>query len=79
MIVTVIGYRDLKFTDRESGRDISGRQVFFTYPDYRTIGLLPDRLFIPSGSPHSSTNFVIGADYDFCFNRRGHLESIEKV
>lgn len=49
VVGSVIGYREVNYTNRE-GRQVNGRTVYFTFTDNNTIGNAADSVYLSNQS-----------------------------
>ena len=76
MTVHVIGKMDVSFTDKATGNEINGVNVYYTYPINSTHGdgLCGEKKFMKDVD---SKEFEVDTEYDFQFDNKGRLNSYE--
>lgn len=78
MKAILVGYRDVNFTNHDSGEVISGQSIFIEYEDSNVCGLASTKLFLPSSkrlTPAPSLPTTVNID----FNMRGKVDSITVI
>lgn len=75
MKATLVGYRDVNFTNKDTGELISGQSIFIEYEDVGVSGFATTKIFLPANkrlTPAPSLPTTVNIE----FNIRGKLQSI---
>lgn len=78
MKAILVGYRDVNFTDKESGNSISGQSIFIEYEEDGVHGLATTKIFLPSSkrlTPAPSLPTTVNIE----FNMRGRVQSVSVI
>lgn len=75
MRIEIVGIKDTKFKNRETGEVIEGQSVFFEYEDEKVNGLATDKCFLSKAKaivpvPH------LPVDADLYYNKYGKVDEI---
>lgn len=73
---TIIGIRDVNFTDAKSGAQIIGKTIYVTHKVDGVIGEEGKKYFVKQGIKFDVS---IGSKVDIFFDDRGKITSILKV
>ena len=78
MKAILVGYRDVNFTNKDSGDVISGQSIFIEYEDFNVHGLATTKIFLPSDKrlpPAPPLPTTVNIE----FNMRGKIQSITVI
>lgn len=78
MKAILVGYRDVNFTNKDTGEVISGQSIFIEYEDFNVHGLATTKIFLPSDmrlTPAPSLPTTVNIE----FNMRGKVQSINVI
>lgn len=75
MKIIIVGVKDSRFTNRESGEVISGQSIFFEFEESHTLGLQTDKCFL-SESKKIVPVPSLPASASLYYNKYGKVESI---
>lgn len=78
MKAILVGYRDVNFTDKESGNNISGQSLFIEYEEDGVYGLATTKIFLPASkrlNPVPSLPTTVNID----FTMRGKVQSVSVI
>lgn len=73
MKMNLVGIRDTRFTNKDTGEVISGQTIFVSYEDEHVIGLKTDKLFL---SEKKRINARPGCVIDVQFNMYGKISAV---
>lgn len=75
IIGTIIGVRDLHYTN-SSGREVSGRTLYYTFPNEDIVGCGADSVYLPD-SKYKHEIFATGDNLRIAVGK-GYKEFIER-
>lgn len=78
MKAILVGYRDVNFTNHDTGEVIFGQSIFIEFEESGVSGLATTKIFLPADkrlSPAPSLPTSINID----FNMRGKVQSIHVI
>lgn len=78
MKAILVGYRDVNFTDRESGNSISGQSLFIEYDEVGVHGLATAKIFLPAEKRIVPAP-AVPASINIEFNMRGKVQSVNVI
>lgn len=75
MVIEIVGIKDTRFTNKETGEHIEGQTVFFEYDDDNVNGVATDKCFLSNKKkivpvPH------IPAMAELYYNKYGKVDEI---
>lgn len=73
----LIGVRNVNFTDRVTGNQISGNTIYVTCPEENVLGVSGRKYFVSNRIDISQIS--IGDNIEIFFNDKGKVQSIIKV
>lgn len=82
MIVTLIGFKTVDFTDEDSGKKVQGISLYISFPDADTVGEACERQFVSStildayGIKAADLQEFINGEINIEYNRKGKIGSI---
>ena len=78
MKAILVGYRDVNFTNKDTGEVISGQSIFIEFEESGVAGLATTKIFLPSDkrlTPAPSLPTTVNIE----FNMRGKVQSIAVI
>ena len=79
--ITIVGTKDVNFTDQQTGRVIAGRSYFFTEEVPRTQGLQTGKLFLSADRLAQLGGCVpnVGETVKVCYDQYGRVDEFFPV
>lgn len=79
--ITIVGTKDVNFTDQQTGRVIEGRSFYFTEEDARTEGVQTGKLFLSSERLYQLGGSVpqLGETVKVCYDQYGRVDEFFSV
>lgn len=76
MKIEIVGIKDTKFKNQETGEVVEGQSVYFEYEDECCVGYMTDKVFLPTRKkltpvPH------IPCEADLYYNKYGKVDEIK--
>ena len=79
--ITIVGTKDVNFTDQQTGRVVEGRSYFFTEEDARTQGVQTGKLFLSIERLAQLGGSVpkLGETVKVCYDQYGRVDEFFPV
>lgn len=80
MKVAIIGIKDIDFTDSKTGREISGIQLFVTYPQKGIDGLASAKIFLDRRTVNELDKYPCpGSELHIDYDMKGRIVGVEST
>lgn len=75
MVIEILGIKDTRFMNKETGEVVEGQSVYFSYDDEKVIGVATDRCFLTRSKKLDPVP-ALPAMADLYYNKYGKVDEI---
>lgn len=77
MLVNLLGYKEVNYTSKRTGKPVSGTELHVFFADSRVNGSAVDKLFVRGSVTVPSLK--VGSAYNVLFDRYGSVDFVSAV
>lgn len=72
----VVGYRNVSYTSKKTGKEVNGVEIYGTYPSNNVVGEATGKEFLSQYiiEKHNGILPDVGDEFDVSFNRFGQID-----